>query len=350
LSFWTAVAAPYLARGLGAWLASRRPRQSPGWTAAPWLGASAAALGCVALTALELSQQGLRLGIAIQPTSYPGPACDFIAPTGIGGRAFNYFEQGGYLLWRFWPDRKRLPFMTTIPELATPEMRLGYQEAMVLPEGWRALSASYRFDWVLLKCIRRPSDRYLDFLDADPEFALVFADDVSALYLRRQGPLAPLADSLGYRWFCRGRAKLDSVWARVGGDRAARAELRAEVERAVRSSPLHASAASLLASVHLLDGALAEARTALEEAHRLGPRIPRYQERLGDIALAEGQPAEAVRAFEAERGGGPESAELAVKLATAYKALGKRESAVRHLERAIALDPWRGALRDTLEA
>ena len=35
---------------------------------------------------------------------YPGEAADFLVAHGVRGRIFNTYEQGGYLMWRLWPQ------------------------------------------------------------------------------------------------------------------------------------------------------------------------------------------------------------------------------------------------------
>ena len=241
LTFWAVVAAPYLARGL-AELPLRRVAR---WIEAPASRAGAAMLSCVLLTALDCRREDLPLGLSIRSSSVPQAACDFIAAHGIRGRAFNYFEHGGYLLWRFWPDRTRLPFMTTIPELATPAMRLDYQRAMVFADDWRRMAARYRFDYVLLKRATQPGDRYLDFLDADSSFALVFVDDVAALYIARRPPFLDTVRGFAYRRLPGGDAALEAAWGRAMRDSSERRLLGDELERAIASSPEHVVAASL---------------------------------------------------------------------------------------------------------
>ena len=234
LTFWSVMAAPYLSRGLAEWVAARR--LGAAWSAPRRAAAVAAA--CAALTAIECTRADLPLGVAIRPESYPGPACDFIAAAGVRGRAFNYFDHGGYLLWRFWPEKDRLPFMTTIPELATAQMRRWYSRAMAFPDDWKNLSTTYAFDWVLLKRAVPAENRYQDFLDADSTYALVFFDDVSALYVRRRGALADVAARYRYRWMAAGQARLQALASQAMASPETRAGLRAELERSIRSSPL----------------------------------------------------------------------------------------------------------------
>src|SRR5262245_7101120 len=280
LTFWAVAAAPYLARDLDEWMAARRAQRA---AREPRVRYGIAAAACVALTALEMTREAFVPGVGLQASSFPGPACDFMAAANVRGRGFNYFEQGGYLLWRFWPARDRLPFMTTIPELATPGMRLAYQRSVVDPQAWRDLNQRDRFEWVLLERIHPPGDRHLDILDADSTFALVFLDDVSALYVRRAGPLAAVAARERYLWLPGGDERLNALAQQITQDSVAHAGLRRELERAVASSPLHASTSSVLASIYIYEGAWDRAERALREAVRLEPRTPQTRERFEQI-------------------------------------------------------------------
>jgi hypothetical protein len=282
LTFWAVAAAPYLARDLDEWFAARRRRPRRAGSLQVRHGIAAAA--CVALTALEMTREAFVPGIGLQASAFPGPACDFMAAENVRGRGFNYFEQGGYLLWRFWPEHDRLPFMTTIPELATPEMRFLYQGGSTDANVWRTLDDRDRFAWVLLERIHAPGDRRLDILDADSTFALVFLDDVSALYVRRAGALADLAARERYAWMPAGEERLDAVGQQITRDSVALVGLRRDLERAVASSPLHASTSSVLASLYLSIGLWDRAERALDEAVRLEPRTPKVAERREKIA------------------------------------------------------------------
>lgn len=63
--------------------------------------------------ALVIACGGLLIvRIATLPTQYvddmalPVAAADFLAQNGAGGNLFNVYDQGGYLLWRLWPNVK----------------------------------------------------------------------------------------------------------------------------------------------------------------------------------------------------------------------------------------------------
>ncbi|MEK7824693.1 MAG: hypothetical protein AAB290_06600 [Candidatus Eisenbacteria bacterium] len=226
-------AAPYLARDLDA-LVRTWPR--PSGLARPWHRAALVSALCIAVGWREWTRYQGPIGVAFDLRHTPKHACDFMAAHGVRGRGFNHFYLGGSQMWHFWPDRERLPFMSGSPEDSSPEIRDLYYRAISSPEGWRDLDARYRFDYALLS--RRYTDHYglLDLIDADPTWAVVFVDDVAAVYLRREGPLAAVADSFAYRLVTGGRTRNAALVERAKGDTALRAALIAELERQARET------------------------------------------------------------------------------------------------------------------
>jgi hypothetical protein len=189
------VAAPYLARDVEEWV---RARRWPAWTVAPWRRAALATATCVAIVTSGWILAPLRPGLYIAPNSAPVAACDFIAAHGVRGRAFNQFELGGYLLWRFWPDRSRLPFID-IHQIGTPQDRLLYVGASFDPQVWRDLDGRRHFDWALVKGSPRPGDSTLEILENDTTWAMVFDDPAAALFVKRGGAASAVADSFARR-------------------------------------------------------------------------------------------------------------------------------------------------------
>ena len=84
-------------------------------------------------------------GIGFQWANYPVGASDAIARAGIRGRIFNPHYFGGYLLWRFWPEHDRLPFMD-IHQSGTPGDRELTGYSLGEPRAWAELDAERRFE------------------------------------------------------------------------------------------------------------------------------------------------------------------------------------------------------------
>jgi tetratricopeptide (TPR) repeat protein len=183
-----------------------------------------------------------------------------------------------------------------IHQTGTPEDRKLAGLMLTDAGAWRTLENAHRFEWALLRRLHGAADVSLDIVEADSNWTLAFLDDAAALYLRRDGRFAALADSFGFRRVRAGRAGM-AVMGRALADSVARHETRVELERMARSSAANSGAHSILSQLDMIDGDWKGARAHLEEAHRVDPQVPLYESRLGWIALREGDRAGADRAF-----------------------------------------------------
>lgn len=275
-------AAPYLARDLDDWV---RARAWPAWSTPPWHRAGFALAAGLAVTPLGWQYVDLRPAFGVSPWFPPRAACDWIATHGVGGRDYNSFELGGYVLWRFWPDASRLPFID-IHQTGTRTDRFDVAMSSLDDQAWRRLDQRHRFEWVLLKRLHDPRDHALDFVEADSTWGLVFADDAAALFLKRDGAHAALMDSFAYRLAPAGAARRGRLAAACLDDSLLRGRAEAELERMAGSSPESSQALSLLASLLVLDQRWADARATLERAHQINASLPLYRERLAEIEQA----------------------------------------------------------------
>src|SRR2546427_11872687 len=138
-------------------------------------------------------------------------------------------------------------------------------------EPWVRLARRYRFDYVLHG--RGVFERYgmLNRLDADSTWALVFVDDVMALYARRDGPLAPLAREFAYREIPGGVERLNALVEACARDSLLRARVAAEADRVIASSAEHGQALLIEADLAAAEGRYEEARTLAREALAVDP-------------------------------------------------------------------------------
>lgn len=342
LGWWALLAAPFAARDLSEFLAARRRLPLGGASAAV-----AAALACALAMPLELARRDVPFGFGIAPGYDPRAAGDFIAGSGARGRIFNHFELGGFLLWRFWPDRDRLPFMDA-HQSGGPGERAAYLRALAGADGWRALERRYGIQVAILKRWRARGDVLLDVLDADPDWSLVFADDAAAVYVRRSGENAALAARDGYALVPGGTAALAALGSALG-DPARRSRLRGELDRMIASSPFESTALSLRATLELSQRELDAAARDLEAARRADPQVPRYYERLGTIALLRNDGRRALEFYRRqqheERVPG-----LDLRIAKLHQLLGERAAAVGAYRRALRDPASAGEAGDSLEA
>lgn len=337
-------AAPFFARDLGGLAAVFR------WPASlvpPWRRACFAAAACVALVVPDLSRPGVQPGYGFLWSRYPVRACDWIEAHDVRGRAFNPFSYGGYLLWRFHPDSTRLPFMD-IHQAGTPRIRYEYAWAGQDSAAWRALDGRWRFDWAI--SMRGAVSRVglLDFLDADSAWALVFVDDVAALYLRRDGRCAELAREWAYQRLPAGSRALEPLGQLAWRDSTVRRELEDEVRRTIASSEWNGRAHALAANLALQDARWAEAAEHIRHAMRFDTGEEVLHGRLGLALLHGGDPAGALREFEREHRVNRDWDEYPLRRGQALQALGRLAEARAAYERASAIPFSAAEARDSL--
>jgi len=263
-------AAPFLARDATEW-ASRFT--AGGALRSAWTRGALAAAACLLGGIAEWTRPELPLGIALDTRELPVAACDFVARHGVRGRALNDLHLGGYLLWRFWPERDRLPFITTQPENASRADRDGYAAALVDEEGWRGLEARRDFEWVLLDRNPSPGEKLLESVANDPRFVPVFMDDAAIVFVRTPGRLAAVADSFAYRVIPADLGRRKELIAACERDSTLRALATREFARESSTSPANALSEQALGVLALMDGRPDRARPHLERALELKPDL-----------------------------------------------------------------------------
>ena len=260
-------AAPFLARDASEAAAGWKPAA----LRSPWTRGVLAAAACLAIGVAEWRRPDLPLGVALDTRGLPVAACDFVARHGIRGRAMNDLHFGGYVLWRFWPDRERLPFLTTQPENASRADRDGYAAALADQNGWRSLEARHEFEWVVLDRHPSPGERLFDAVAADTRFVPVFMDDAAIVFVRSAGRLAAVADSFAYRVVPADLERRKELIAACERDSTIRALATREFTRQSAESPENALSEQALGALALMDGRPDLARPHLERALAIDP-------------------------------------------------------------------------------
>lgn len=153
----------------------------------------------------------------------PVRLAEFMAREHIAGRMFNPESFGGYLGWRlrqpvYWDGRNDI-FGPVAMEFA----RMSDLGDLVRRHGLDALALDARYD--------EKFHAYL--IEHRAEWALVYWDDVSALYLKREPKFLAILERWEYELLRPFRVPLDSEIVRVAADPALHKEMQAELARAL---------------------------------------------------------------------------------------------------------------------
>ncbi|HXS82721.1 MAG TPA: hypothetical protein VN896_08365 [Methylomirabilota bacterium] len=338
--------APFAARDMADWLGRVR---WPGWIRLAPARAMLAATACIALVVPSLADTVVPLAIGWEHRMYPEKACDWIERHGVRGRAFNTFSFGGYMLYRFYPDRDRLPFMD-IHQAGTKEIRYLYAWSQQDTAAWRVTDQRFKFDWVLLPGATPGSPRLANILDADSTWAMVFVDDEAVLWLRRDGSCSAQAREFAYRYLPGGPAGIGPLGALAARDSTLRGPIRAEIERAIADSPYNARSQAFAGNLALLEGRWADARAHFDEAARQHPYETVVRDRQGLAHLYAGDLDGAERAFRAAAAAPGKWAEGDLREGQLLAARGKLEAARSAYARSLKRHPELTEARDSLEA
>jgi hypothetical protein len=347
LGTYAIVAAPFVARGLAGWL-EHGPR--PARLAPAWNRAAVTAAACVVACVPEWRNPDFVSSLSFDMRLVPVHACDFLERQGIGGHGMNHFVQGGYMAWRSWPSRDRLPFATIHTEYGTPEQRRLYYRAFFRREDWLAFDHRYAIDYCLLRYRSIGQDRLLDILDADSSWALVFVDDAAAVYVRRHGRFAAVAREFGYHALGAGNDAFERLNSAGAADSDYRSRMRAELERQAASSPANAIAHTFLGFMAMSEGRPLEARRHFELALKAEPEKRGVRMGIAMMALDGGRAREALGWLAAERRLGVASPGLAFQTARAEQAVGNLDQARRWLRAELERFPDNAEARDSLAA
>jgi len=223
----------------------------------------------MALAAPVLADPSNGLGVGWTHNDYPERACDWIEAHAIRGRALNVYWQSGYLLFRFYPDPGRLPFMD-IHQAGTKEIRYLYAMAQHDTSAWRVLDNRFRFDWVLLPGARGGIPKLADFLR--PAIRAIAGSPYNSRAHALAGNLALLEGRF--------------------------ADAREHFDEAARQHSLDTAVRDRQGMAHFYDGDLDGAELAFRAADRAPGAYPQADLRRGQLLAARGRRDDARRAYE----------------------------------------------------
>lgn len=94
----------------------------------------------------KLDFQGI--GNEFSKEVFPVEATEWLDDNPPEGNGFNYFPWGGYLLYRFWPERS--VFIDGQTDFYGEELTREYERVITLSDGWQDVLHDYHIEWVIM--------------------------------------------------------------------------------------------------------------------------------------------------------------------------------------------------------
>ena len=167
--------------------------------------------GILLITILTISGKGpfnlpdKVFGLSTDYEQLPEGGLKYLDERGINGRLFNTFQWGGYITWRDYP--KRTTFVDGRGAISS-DLLESLGKARFQPDVLNNLSEKYGFEVVLLhynsivsKAMQSKNpDVDLGLFAAPKDWALVYWDDISMVYLKRTSKMKKVIDEDAYHY------------------------------------------------------------------------------------------------------------------------------------------------------
>jgi tetratricopeptide (TPR) repeat protein len=155
-----------------------------------WIAAAAGLAIVVNVANVEAAAYFYRFGTQAHAGVLPVDAVRFIKEARLSGNVFNSYRFGGYLIWSLWPSQK--VFIDGREDVyIAPGVLTEYLHAFDSRRNWNDLAAKYAIDYAVVQypetAPATPEDSVESVAFPRAEWALVYFDDVAAIYVRRNG-------------------------------------------------------------------------------------------------------------------------------------------------------------------
>jgi len=117
----------------------------------------------------------------VDATTYPVAAAGWLAAhPDVGTHMYNQYGWGGYLAFRFYPEKNRQVFIFGEAALMGDPLLNDYEDVQTLRPDWKQILDRYGVDYV----VYNKGEALSNVLATQPEWTLVYHDSVAVLYVR----------------------------------------------------------------------------------------------------------------------------------------------------------------------
>jgi hypothetical protein len=173
IPLFTIVAIPVIANQLDA-LITIQPSTTPATRRSSLLNGALIFLALVAVVARFFQQAGIRESEIIK--NYPVQAVNWIQENRPGGRIFNSYNWGGYLIWRLYPEY--LVFIDGRADVYGSSFLSDYKGISTIKPGWQEEFARYDIATVLIE----PNSVMANVLRQSSNWQISYEDQTSVIF------------------------------------------------------------------------------------------------------------------------------------------------------------------------
>ncbi len=145
-----------------------------------------AAIIALVVFALSRVPRSGDLSRLIAFSRYPVKAVEVVALNGLQGNMFSVYHWGGYLIWRFYKERP--VFIDGRADVYGEKIWRDYRQVSQAWSDWRKVLDKYQVQYALVEA----SWPVCQALELSPAFTRIYADSKARLYVRTEGPNAPV--------------------------------------------------------------------------------------------------------------------------------------------------------------
>lgn len=272
----------------------------------------------------------------------PSKACDFLEKNNIKGRIFNNIDFGHYIAYRFYPEKR--VFIDARTELYKDDFYKSYQRAQNYPGEWEGLQRKYNFDIALLRHIFSGTERILKYLYNNKEWALVYYDESSAIFLRDVSDNKKAIEKFRIDFSKREIEKSDNT-LNIAGFFEKIGEVKLAEEdylKLLELKPDFLEAGNNLAVIYISSGRFDEALEIINKFLKYYPGSAELYCNKGTVYLRMGKKEEGLAMLEKSAKLNPYLRQASYMLGLVYFKKGNTEKAMKQFVKYLTLDPYNG--------
>jgi tetratricopeptide (TPR) repeat protein len=287
----------------------------------------------------EFKNTGYKMSELLMPSK----ACDFLENNGIKGPVFNSIDFGHYISYRFYPEKRT--FIDARTELYEDDFYKSYQKAYNYPREWEMLQEKYNFNIALIRHTFSGTERILKYLYNNKSWALVYYDEISAVFLRDTPGNKKAIEKFRVD-FSKKKIENSDETLRIAGFFEKIGEIKLAEEDYLKLLELKSDfleAGSSLSIIYINTGRLAEALDIIDKFLKHYPESAQLYCNKAVVYLRMGKEEEGLLMLEKSAKLDPYLRQASYMLGLVYFEKGDTEKAIRQFIKYLTLDPYDAA-------